>query len=173
MLTPIPRPTSTPRPASTTLPGDTSVEPAYVPPGRLLASRDPRPMTTIVSTGAVVCVWDPISGAGGMAHFLLPESGTAPPALRFGDVALRSLVEELVKLGASEARLRARIFGGSAPPIVTEGGHLGDRNVEAARGFLASRIIAIWEADVGGGSARKVVFSPGHGGASVSRVGLN
>ena len=31
-----------------------AVEPAYVPPGRLLACRDGKPMTTIVSTGAVL-----------------------------------------------------------------------------------------------------------------------
>jgi chemotaxis protein CheD len=156
-----------------TLPLGHPAEPVYVPPGRLLASSDRRPLTTIVSSGAVVCVWDPISCAGGMAHFLLPESGTAQPAHRFGDVALRTLVEELVKLGAPEHRLRARIFGGSAPPIVTEAGHLGDRNVEAARSFLGTRSIAVWEADVGGTSARKIVFSPEKGAASVARVGLN
>ena len=169
MLTPTPKDRQSYTPALS-LP---TVEPAYVPPGRLLATRDPRPMTTIVSTGAVVCLWDPVSGLGAMAHFLLPESGTAPPAPRFGDVALRTLVDELVKLGASERRLRARLFGGSAPPLTTEGGHLGDRNVQAARAWLGSRSIAIWEAEVGGASARKILFAPSTGSASAKPIGLN
>lgn len=148
-------------------------EPAYVPPGRLLTVPDARPMTTIVSSGACVCVWDPVSGIGGMAHFLLPEAGNAPPAPRFGDVALAALVAELVKLGAPERRLRAKVFGGSAPPIVTEGGHLGDRNIEAALALLKSRFVPVMEKDAGGANARKVVFSPKAGTAEVTRIGLN
>lgn len=149
-----------------------SAEPVYVPPGRLLAARDGSSMTTIVSTGAVVCLWDSASGAGGMCHFLLPEAGNAPPANRFGDVALKALVAELVKLGALERRLRARIIGGSAPPIATSGGHLGDRNVAAAVAFLKSRFIPVVESQAGGDSARKVVFSTATGAATVTRIGL-
>ena len=166
-------PTPNARPTFTPAHGLPTVEPAYVPPGRLLVTRDPRPMATVVSTGAVVCLWDPIAGFGALAHFLLPESGTAPPAPRFGDVALRTLVDELVKLGATERRLRARLYGGSAPPIVTVGGHLGDRNVQAARTWLGARSIAVWEAEVGGTSARKILFSPSTGSATAKAIGLD
>jgi chemotaxis protein CheD len=150
-----------------------AAEAAYVPPGRLLAARDGKPLTTIVSTGACVCVWDPATGAGGMVHFLLPEAGNAPPATRFGDVALRTLFDELAKLGAPEKRLRARVFGGSAPPIVTQGSHLGDRNIEAALAFLKSRLVPIVDKDSGGGQARKILFSPAGGAVSVTRIGGN
>lgn len=147
------------------------VEPVYVPPGRLATVRDGKPLTTIVSTGAVVCIWDSVTGVGGMAHFLLPEVGSAPPAPRFGDVALSSLVEELAKLGVPEKRLRARVFGGSAPPIATTGGHLGDRNIEAAHAFLKARFVPVLENQAGGSSARKVLFAPTSGTATVTRVG--
>lgn len=149
-----------------------TADPVYVPPGRLAAGRDGKPMTTIVSTGATVCLWDAVSGAGGMAHFLLPEAGSAPPATRFGDVALRTLVEELGKLGAPEKRLRARVFGGSAPPIATTGGHLGDRNIEAALAFLKSRFVPVLENQAGGNNARKILFQPNTGQATVSKIGL-
>jgi chemotaxis protein CheD len=162
---------TTPLPSSyAPLPTTSAADPAYVPPGRLLSSRDPKPMTTIVSSGACVCVWDPVSGIGGMAHFLLPEAGNAPPAPRFGDVALRTLVEELVKLGAPARRLRARVFGGSAPPIATEGGHLGDRNIEAALAFLKRNLVPVLENQAGGTNARKVLFSPSSGTAEVTRI---
>ncbi len=150
-----------------------AADPVYVPPGRLLASRDGKPMTTIVSTGAVVCVWDAVSGAGGMVHFLLPQAGSAPPATRFGDVALRTLFEELLKLGASEKRLRARVIGGSAPPLITSGGHLGDRNVEAALDFLKTRLVPVIEKQTGGNTARKVIFTPAGGFATVTRIAPN
>jgi chemotaxis protein CheD len=164
----MPAPALTPPPP----PAPTAVEQlAYVPPGRLLASSGTTPFTTIVSTGAAVCVWDPVTGVGGMAHFLLPEAGNAPPAPRFGDVALRTLVLELVKLGAPERRLRARVYGGSAPPISSERGHLGDRNIEAAQAFFKARFVPVLECDAGGKNARKVVFSPKGGTAEVTRIG--
>jgi chemotaxis protein CheD len=147
------------------------VDPVYVPPGRLATVRDGKPLTTIVSTGAVVCIWDSVTGVGGMAHFLLPEAGSAPPAPRFGDVALRSLFEELSRLGVPEKRLRARVFGGSAPPIATTGGHLGDRNIEAAHSFLKARFVPVLENQAGGNHARKVIFAPTSGTATVVRVG--
>lgn len=162
---------TTPAAHPTPTPGQPAPEPIYVPPGRLLAVRDGQSLTTIVSTGAVVCVWDSTTGVGGMAHFLLPESGCAPPALRFGDVALRSLLDELGKLGAPAKRLRARVFGGSAPPIATTGAHLGDRNIEAAHSFLKSQLVPVLEKQAGGSGARKVVFAPGTGQATVTRVG--
>jgi chemotaxis protein CheD len=165
MATPIPSPPVSAFASPTEL--------AYVAPGRLLATDAPTPLTTIVSTGAVVCVWDPVSGIGGMAHFLLPESGSAPPAPRFGDVALRTLVEALVKLGAPERRLRAKVFGGSAPPLVTTGGHLGDHNIEKALSFLKARFVPVLEKDSGGDKARKIVFDPRAGTSEVSRIGLN
>jgi chemotaxis protein CheD len=167
MIAPVPKP---PAAASASA---AQTELAYVPPGRLLATSDPTPLTTIVSTGAVVCVWDPVSGVGGMAHFLLPESGSAPPAPRFGDVALATLVESLVKLGAPERRLRAKVFGGSAPPLATTGGHLGDHNIEKALSFLKARFVPVLEKDSGGDKARKIVFDPKAGTSEVSRIGLN
>jgi chemotaxis protein CheD len=143
----------------------------YVPPGRLLATADAKPLTTIVSTGAVVCVWDPVSGVGGMAHFLLPEARNAPPAPRFGDVAMKTLLQEVVRLGAPENRLRAKLYGGSAPPIQTTGGHLGDHNIEVALAFLKSRAVPVLEREVGGANARKIIFSPKGGIAEVTRIG--
>lgn len=160
-----PKSYATPTPAASDL--------AYVPPGRLLASADPKPMTTIVSTGAVVCVWDPVSGVGGMAHFLLPEAGKAPPAPRFGDVALRTLLEEVGKLGAPERRLRAKVYGGSAPPLQTTGGHLGDSNIELALAFLKARLVPVLEKDAGGNNARKIIFNPKIGTAEVTRIRAN
>lgn len=143
---------------------------AYVHPGRLVVQRNVAEYMTVAGSGVVVCAWDPVANVGGMAHFLLPEKGNAPPAPRFGDVALKQLVEELERLGANRAHLRASVFGGSAPPIAAESGHLGERNVAMALGFLAANGVAVAVKDVGGTGGRKVSFAPSSGSATVVRL---
>jgi chemotaxis protein CheD len=143
---------------------------AYVHPGRQIAGPATGDFTTVVGSGVAVCVWDPIVGVAGMAHFLLPEKGNAPPAPRFGDVGMRQLLDELKRLGAQPARLRAAVFGGSAPPIAAESGHLGERNVEAANAFLTSQGISVVQRDVGGAGGRKVVFFAASGRAEVVKL---
>jgi chemotaxis protein CheD len=143
---------------------------AYVHPGRQIAGPAAGDYTTVVGSGVAVCVWDPIANVAGMAHFLLPEKGNAPPAPRFGDVGMRQLLDELKRLGAQPSRLRAAVFGGSAPPIAAESGHLGERNVAAANTFLTANGIAIVQRDVGGAGGRKVVFVPASGRAEVVKL---
>ncbi len=143
----------------------------YVHPGRIAASAGADSFVTVVGSGAAVCVWDPVRRVGGMAHFLLPEAGSAPPAPRYGDVAMRSLLEQLGALGGRF--YRAALHGGRAPPISSESGHLGERNVAAATGFLALRGIPVVARDVGGTGARKLVFDLAQAGGAiqVTRVG--
>lgn len=154
--------------------GSASIPPGaqtYVHPGRTFVTADPSSLVTVVGTGAVVCLWDTTKRVGGFAHFLLPEAGTAPSAPRYGDVALKTLLEQLVALGASPRALRARVFGGCAPPISSESGHLGERNVAAAAAFLQANAIPVLERDVGGRTARKIVFDPRFGSVTITRVG--
>jgi chemotaxis protein CheD len=141
----------------------------YVHPGRVAASAGTEPFTTVVGSGAVVCLFDPVRRVAGMAHFLLPEVGTAPPAQRYGDVALKALLEQLGALGGRS--YRGCIHGGSAPPIESESGHLGDRNVAFATSFLRLHGIPVVQHDVGGTGARKIVFDPVQGAVQVARVG--
>lgn len=150
-------------------PPETAV--VYVHPGRTVGGANGESYTTVVGSGVAVCVWDPVHGIGGMSHFLLPDSGNAPPATRFGDVALKTLVEQIGKLGADVHRLRARVYGGNAPPIAEGGMHLGDRNVQAALAFLAANTILVMHRDIGGKSARKIVFNPRQGTAEITYIG--
>jgi chemotaxis receptor (MCP) glutamine deamidase CheD len=141
----------------------------YVHAGRTAAAHGGS-FTTVVGSGAALCLHDPVRGVGGMAHFLLPESGRAPAAAtRYGDVAVRTLLDALGKLGGRS--YRAALYGGSAPPIASESGHLGDRNVAAAVALLAVRGIPLVDRDIGGVGARKIVFDVAEGRAHVTRVG--
>lgn len=173
--TPVPTPTAGfPPLVRPTRPSMPAAAPAaassYVHPGRLVAAKAGGDFTTVVGSGAVVCVWDPVANVAGMAHFLLPEKGNAPAAPRFGDVAMQQLLEQLERLGGQKAHFRACVYGGSAPPIAAESGHLGERNVHAALAFLASHGIAVHQKDVGGAGGRKIVFLPASGSATVVRL---
>lgn len=145
--------------------------PTYVHPGRLAVATRGESLVTVVGSGLAVCLWDPIHNVGGMAHFLLPDAGSGPKASRYGDVAMRTLVDDLVKAGASATSLRARLYGGSAPPIDSASGHVGDRNVLQAVAFVREHGITLVERGTGGTGGRKVVFSPLDGGAQVTKVG--
>jgi len=162
---------TTPASSARTLAGALSASSAsvYVHPGRIAASADKVTFTTVVGSGVAVCLWDPVRLVGGLAHFLLPEAGSAPPAPRHADVAVKALLEQLTALGGRA--FHACLYGGSAPPIASASGHLGDRNVEAALALLRSRGILVAARDVGGTGARKVVFDPAAGAAQVTRVG--
>ncbi len=147
-------------------PTDSSI---YVHPGRTAAAAGGKSFTTVVGSGVAVCIFDPIRAVGGMAHFLLPEAGSAPQATRYGDVAMKMLLDELGKLGGYS--FRATLYGGSAPPINSESGHLGERNVAAALTYLAARRIPVLDRDVGGAGARKIVFDVAEGAVHLTRVG--
>ena len=110
----------------------------YLAPGRLFASGDAEQLTTILGSCVAVCLFDREAGVGGMNHFLLP-SGT-PASARYADSAMPALVERVLGLGASRARLRAKLFGGACVVEALRANHpLGARNLAAAREWLRWR----------------------------------
>jgi chemotaxis protein CheD len=130
----------------------------YLHPGESFAATEPTAVTTILASCVAVCLWDPELRAGGLNHFLLP-SGTrnaAEPA-RYGNLAIPRLLEELVRLGCSRRRLRAKLFGGSCRADAVKGPDLGARNVALAEEILRDEDIPIIATDTGGARARKLV----------------
>ena len=146
---------------------------AYVHVGQLFASAEPRTVTTILGSCVAVCLWDPVLGAGGLNHFLLPQcvsNGTSSP--RFGNVAITQLIAMLQRFGCSAGRLKAKLFGGasvieSAP---REAGSLGMQNVALARRMLWDAGITVVAEDIGGSQGRKLVFQTADGAAWVRKL---
>ncbi len=108
-----------------------------------------------------------------MNHFLLPRepaNGTSSP--RFGDGALRILIEELQALGCRKENLRAKVFGGAHVLAAqrSDGSDLGAMNATAALTILESERIPVISKDVGGCSGRKLIFSTIQGHAWVKRI---
>ena len=69
-------------------------------------------LTTILGSCVAACVRDPVTGVGGMNHFLLPgeEGGEG---LRYGVQSMELLVNALLRRGARRDRLEVKLFGGA------------------------------------------------------------
>jgi chemotaxis protein CheD len=139
---------------------------AFLLPGQLHVSAEPCQIRTILGSCVSICLWDQRQRAGGMNHFLLPVSTDGKPAsLRFADLATRTLLEKLLRLGCRPRNLQAKIFGGSSMfqnqnRYATS---LGARNVAAAIDLLKVAGIPLAVQETGGAQGRKIVFNTDDG----------
>jgi chemotaxis protein CheD len=117
-------------------------------------------LTTVLGSCIAACIRDPVTGVGGMNHFLLPgEAGDE--GLRYGVNAMELLVNGILKKGARRERLEAKIFGGAK---VMQGlPEIGLRNAALAEAFCRDEGITMLRGSVGGVSARRIQFWPGSG----------
>ncbi|MDA8229141.1 MAG: chemotaxis protein CheD [Desulfitobacterium hafniense] len=121
-------------------------------------------MTAGLGSCIGVCLHDPVQKVGGMAHVMLPTTNgnsVGNPA-KYADQAVGLLIEEILKLGASKSRLRAKMAGGSQmftfpgkPPVL----RIGDRNAETVESELKRFGIPLLVSDVGGGVGRTIHFN--------------
>jgi chemotaxis protein CheD len=108
-------------------------------------------VSTILGSCVAVCLWDKRQKLGGMNHFILPRSGSAPPSLRYGDVAVASLLRELERLGTRPEDIRAKLFGGAAVlPFGSQAETVGTQNVSVALEALRCHGIPVLARRTGG-----------------------
>lgn len=127
----------------------------------------------LTSTGLGSCValmlYDKERKAGGMAHIMLPYSGMvkslipAPasyPPFWFVDTAVYTLLDGLLRKGASLQNILAKAAGGAYmfPSYNGESERIGDQNVENIKGLLTAMHIPLAGWDVGGNHSRSVEF---------------
>jgi chemotaxis protein CheD len=117
-------------------------------------------LTTLLGSCVSACFWDPVSGVGGMNHFLLPGEAGAE-GMRYGVHAMELLVNDLLKHGARRDRLQAKLFGGAR---LSE--HLSDvglLNANFAERFVRDENIRVVGASLRGEQARRIQFWPVNG----------
>ncbi|HSP17193.1 MAG TPA: chemotaxis protein CheD [Thermoanaerobaculia bacterium] len=147
---------------------------AFLQAGHMIVSAKPLAVTTILGSCVSVCLIDIRAGIGGINHYLLPY--TAPDGgagARYGNTAIRQLVDEMSAAGASRARLVASVFGGAmmlnTPPDRTRA-PLGEQNADLAASLLQELGIAIEQFDVGGDRGRKLIFHTDTGYATAKPI---
>lgn len=154
-------------------------------PGEYFATADATAIATLLGSCVSVCLYDKVSGVGGMNHFMLPKlllqknvtrcaAPYAPPcanncSARYGACAMKHLLEKLEELGAQRANLEAKLFGGGR--VMAGGADIGEKNASFALGYLDERGIPVVSSDLGDCCPRKIFFFPASGRVFVKRLG--
>jgi chemotaxis protein CheD len=131
----------------------------------LAVGRDEQTLITIgLGSCVAIILYDAAARVGGLAHTLLPDESMARdrsnPA-KFPSSAITALLVEMIRLGADQRRVRAKLVGGASmfANLVPSGAiNIGDRNVAAARQALLERGIPVLGEDVGSDHGRSVHF---------------
>ncbi|MCR5503867.1 MAG: chemotaxis protein CheD [Lachnospiraceae bacterium] len=125
-----------------------------------------------------VALRDPISGVGGLAHVMLPDSNETnnnSNRAKFADTAIADMIAEMVKKGANKSRLVAKLAGGaqmfSFNSSKSDMMRVGERNVAACEKKLKEYGIRILAKDTGDNYGRTVVFFPASGDYIIRSVG--
>ena len=135
--------------------------------GEYRVSNDPEVVfSTILGSCVSVSLFDPVAKVGGTNHYLLPEGGKENRNnVKYGAFVIERLINNLLKLGASRARLTAKLCGGAS--VVAGLGDIGARNAQFARDFMNREGFRVSAEDLGGTHARKLHFHPCTGEAKV------
>ena len=142
-------------------------------PGEYFTTDEDIVLSTVLGSCVSACVRDPVSGVGGMNHFMLPdnEGSRSGESARYGSYAMELLVNELMKHGARRDRLEAKVFGGGhVLRGMSSENSVGGRNVTFVRNYLRIEGIPIVAADLGDYCARKLLYLPHSGQVFVRRI---
>jgi chemotaxis protein CheD len=112
-----------------------------------------------------------------MAHIVLPQSSGGAKdeyATKYADIAVPRLIEDMVKNGASKARLIIKLVGGAQMIQSVEFSdilEMGSRNLEMTKKALASYGVGITASETGGNSGRSVWMLVDSGKVMVRKAG--
>ena len=147
-------------------------------PGEYYVTRGAEAISTVLGSCISACVRDPLKNVGGMNHFMLPEDTSTgsnnwlDPAVglatRYGSYAMESLINDLLKLGATRERLEIKVFGGGR--VLSGVTDVGARNIAFTRDYLQLEGYRIAAEDLGGTQPRKVVYFPATGRVKMRRL---
>ena len=108
-----------------------------------------------------VAVHDPVAKAGGLLHFMLPESSLDPEKAlsrpyMFADSGIPRLFKAVYGLGGEKRRMRVIVVGGSQ--VLDQKGffNIGKRNEMAVRKIFHRNNVMIGYQDTGGTSNRTI-----------------
>ncbi len=135
-----------------------------------------RLVTTGLGSCIGLCLYDPVTKVGGMAHIVLPtvtNISATEPGGKYAVTAIPLLLENMLKFGASKYRLIAKMAGGaemfSFPgqmPILK----IGERNAQAVKEILGGVSIPLIASETGGNFGRTIQFNTETGELSIRTI---
>ncbi len=147
--------------------------------GELLVTQNPSAVLTCLGLGSCigVCIYDPISKAGGMAHIVLPwysETNGKDPSAKYADTGVRMLIQSMKKLGASTSKLVVKIAGGAQMSMAAGFNgvfKIGEDNLAAVTTTLGREGVRLVGSDTGGNRGRTVRLFVDSGKVTVATAG--
>jgi len=120
-------------------------------------------LVTVLGSCVSACIRDPVTGVGGMNHFMFPEIAEEAwsevgAARRYGNYLMERLINDILKQGGKRDRLEVKIFGGAN--VIKSSFHIGDDNVNFVREYLHKEKMSIESEDVGKTYPRRVHYFP-------------
>jgi chemotaxis protein CheD len=133
-------------------------------------------ITYALGSCIAVIVHDPVRLAGGMIHYMLPLSETAPekakirPAM-FADTGIPLLFQSMYQLGCQKKDLVVKVAGGGA--LYDDKGlfSIGKRNYTVLRKMFWRSNVLIRAEDVGGAKSRTARLQVGSGLCTITSQG--
>ncbi len=135
---------------------------------------------TLISYGLGSCIgvslYDPQTKIGGLLHIMLPDSTQARASdnpAKFADTGFPLMLKDVLKMGASQSRLVAKIAGGAqmfAFANATDIMRVGARNAEAVKKILKDHRIRLIAEDTGGTYGRTVSIDLTNGAYKVKTI---
>lgn len=119
-------------------------------------------IVTILGSCVAACIRDPVAGVGGMNHFMLPrtkiDTSDDASSLRYGNVAMERLINDLMKRGATRDRLEIKIFGGAN--VIRNSHAIGSKNAVFIKNYLVMEGLYVEAADLEGERPRRIHYDP-------------
>jgi len=142
----------------------------FLQPGDLFVADADYRLRTVLGSCVSMTLWHRASRTGGMTHSLLPTRGigVAAQALdgRYGDEALKMILEQFKQAGVPISQCEAKVFGGGnmfPAHVQSRSNNVGQRNGVAVKALLQQNGISIKSENLFGVGHRQVVFDIANG----------
>ena len=177
-----------PRPAFQPLPEFTHInrywdrshdtQAAKILPGEFYVTKGDEAIVTVLGSCVSACIRDRLYGIGGMNHFMLPVdkgnvyhdmmSDALAGSTRYGNFAMESLINVILKYGGRRENLEVKIFGGGR--IIRGMTDVGDSNIRFVHDYIKMERLNLLAEDLGDIYPRKVIYFPATGKVRVKKL---
>lgn len=123
-------------------------------------------LVTVLGSCIAACIRDPLTGVGGMNHFMLPQAAgagwdTDSASMRYGNVAMERLINDVLSRGGMRHRLEIKVFGGGN--VLGGMTSIGHRNADFVESYLQQEGFPIAAHHLRGNLPRRVHYFPATG----------
>ncbi|MCY6959534.1 chemotaxis protein CheD [Clostridium brassicae] len=140
------------------------------------------PPKKLITVGLGSCIgialYDKHKKIGGLAHIMLPDSSQFTKVnnpMKFADLAIPLLIEEMEKKGAVKRSIVAKIAGGASMFNFSDKSmimDIGNRNGNSVKKVLKELSIPLLSESIGGNKGRTMIFNTLDGMVQIKTVGM-